>query len=358
MVKSLLPEKPVVLIMAGGKGERFWPRSRESSPKQLQKVYSNQTLLRETINRALTLTDITRIYIGTNTELKKAILKTEKKFPPQNFIIEPEGKNTAPIVALASLFFQRKYGNPVQVVLSADAFIQPEKEFTKTIREAILCAENNLMLLGIRPNRPETGYGYISAGASLDTGGFKVKGFYEKPDLKTALKYIKRKNFYWNPGIFIWRTEVILTEFEKYAPYILNPLKKAFPFQTKGELEAIFKRLPSEPVDISILEKSSSILMMKASFDWDDVGSWLSLERVLPGDDAGNFHIGQGVFHFKSKGNISSVKKQMLVFLGVEDMIVVEEDDLLFLASKTGVKDIKQLIAEFRKNKALQKYLK
>lgn len=343
--------------MAGGKGERFWPRSRESSPKQLQKVYSDKTLLRETIDRALLITDISRIYIGTNLELRKAILKTEKNFPSQNFIIEPEGKNTAPIVALASLFFQKKYGNPIQVVLSADAFIHPEKEFTNVIKEGIRCAEENLVLLGIHPNRPETGYGYILAGSPLEAGGFKVKGFYEKPDYKTATKYIKKKNFYWNPGIFIWRTEKILSEFEKYAPYILKPLRSAFPFQTKGELASIFKRLPSEPIDIAIMEKSSSIVMVKATFNWDDVGSWLSLERVLEGDDHENYHIGGGVYHFKSRRNISSVQKQ-LVFLGVEDMIVVEEEDIIFLASKNGVKDIKQLLSEFRKNKSLQKYLK
>ncbi|MCB1178939.1 MAG: mannose-1-phosphate guanylyltransferase [Leptospiraceae bacterium] len=344
--------------MAGGKGERFWPRSRESMPKQLQKVYSNKTLLRETIDRALTITDISRIFIGTNAELKKSILKTEPKFPSKNFIIEPEGKNTAPIIALASLFFRKRFGNPVQVVLSADAFISPIKEFTKNIKDAIHLAENNLVLLGIRPNRPETGYGYISSGKMNPSGGIKVLGFYEKPDHKTALKYVKRKNFFWNPGIFVWKTDLIISEFEKFAPYIINPLAKSYPYKSKEELKNIFKRLPSEPVDIAIMEKSSSIEMVKASFTWDDVGSWISLERVLKGDAKENYHIGKQSFHFKSSGNISSIKKDLVVFLGVEDLIVVEEDDLIFLASKKGFGDIKNLLSEFRKNKSLQKYLK
>ncbi|PKA06186.1 sugar phosphate nucleotidyltransferase, partial [Leptospira ellisii] len=148
-------EKPVVLIMAGGKGERFWPRSRVSTPKQLQKVYSNKTLLKETLDRALTITSIDRIYIGTNASLRKSILAQEKNFPEKNFIIEPEGKNTAPIIALASLYFREKYGDPVQVVLSADAWINPVKEFTKTISKALAQVENHLVLLGIKPNRPE-----------------------------------------------------------------------------------------------------------------------------------------------------------------------------------------------------------
>ncbi len=346
-----------MLILAGGKGERFWPRSRESSPKQLQKVYSQKTLLRETIDRALTITDLSRIYIGTNSFLKKAILKMETRFPKENFILEPEGKNTAPIIALASLFFEKKFGDPIQVVLSADAYVNPLSEFTTNIQESILVASESLVLLGAKPNRPETGYGYLSVG-SAQGNGFKVKSFHEKPDLKNAIKFIKKKNFYWNPGIFVWRTSVILSEFEKYAPYILNPLKKSFPFSKKEELNSVFKLLPSEAIDTAIMEKSTKIFMVKATFQWDDVGSWLSLERVMQGDSKNNFAIGKRSFHFKSTGNISLTKKAMIVFLGVDDLILVEEEDVLLISSKKGIADIKLLLAEFKKNKDLQKYLK
>jgi mannose-1-phosphate guanylyltransferase len=350
-------EKPVVLIMAGGKGERFWPRSRVSTPKQLQKVYSNKTLLRETIDRALTITSLDRIYIGTNASLKKSILQLEKSFPEKNFIIEPEGKNTAPIIALASLYFQKKYDNPIQVVLSADAYINPIKEFTKTLKLAIQEAkDDSLVLLGIRPNRPETGYGYIASGKILKSS-YKVQGFFEKPDHKLALKYIKKKNFYWNPGIFVWKTDFILQELEKYAPYLLKPLKSKFPFANFGELSSAFKLLPSEAIDTAIMEKSSSIKMVKASFEWDDVGSWLSLERITDGDTNSNHHIGKSSFYHKSKGNISSIKKELVCFLGVDDLVVVEEDDVLFIASKTGLKDIKNLLSELKKNQNFKKYL-
>ena len=349
-------DKPVVLIMAGGKGERFWPRSRASTPKQLQKVYSNKTLLKETIDRALTLTSIDRIFIGTNAALKKSILQLEKGFPEKNFILEPEGKNTAPIVALASLYFKQKFGNPTQIVLSADAFINPVNEFTKTMKLAIQEAEENLVLLGIKPVRPETGYGYIATGKPTKHG-MEVKGFFEKPDFKVAVKYLKKKNFYWNPGIFIWKTDFILSEFAKHAHYILTPLKNKFPFANFGELSAAFKLLPSEAIDTAIMEKSSLIRMVKASFDWDDVGSWLSLERVLKGDVNGNHHTGKGSFHFHAKGNISSTQKELVTFLGVEDLIVVEEDDVLFISSKSGIKDIKLLLSELKKNRSLQKYL-
>ncbi|MDV6236840.1 mannose-1-phosphate guanylyltransferase [Leptospira ellisii] len=348
-------EKPVVLIMAGGKGERFWPRSRVSTPKQLQKVYSNKTLLKETLDRALTITSIDRIYIGTNASLRKSILAQEKNFPEKNFIIEPEGKNTAPIIALASLYFREKYGDPVQVVLSADAWINPVKEFTKTISKALAQVENHLVLLGIKPNRPEVGYGYIESGKATD-GCFAVKSFYEKPDVKTALQYIKKKNFYWNPGIFLWKTSTILEELNTHSPKILKPLEDRFPFKKAGELNDAFKILVSEAIDTAIMEKSSRIRMVEASFGWDDVGSWNSLERVMPGDASGNRHMGKEILFYKASGNITQTRKEFTAVLGVSDLIVVEEEDVLFISSKTGVGDIKNLVAELRKNKTLQKY--
>lgn len=350
-------EEPIVLILAGGKGERFWPKSRANTPKQLKKVYSNKTLLRETVNRALTITKAERIFIGTNTELKKKILELEPEIIPKaNFIIEPEGKNTAPIIALASLYFQEKFGDPVQIVLSADAYIHPLKEFTKTIKLAIEQAANKLVLLGIKPNRPETGYGYISTGKSI-LNGYEVKGFFEKPDTRTASKYIKKENFYWNPGIFIWKTSIILTEFEKYAPYILTPLLSDKTFKNQKKLKSAFKLLPSEAIDTAIMEKSNNTNMIKATFSWDDVGSWISLERVIPGDEEENHHTGKKTFYFKSKRNISSTQKDLVVFLGVNDLIVVEEDDVLLISSKKSIGDIKSLLANIKQNKSLQKYI-
>ncbi|EQA44528.1 nucleotidyl transferase [Leptospira broomii serovar Hurstbridge str. 5399] len=348
-------EKPVVLIMAGGKGERFWPRSRISTPKQLQKVYSKNTLLKETLNRALSITSLDRIFIGTNPTLKKAILAQERNFPEKNFIIEPEGKNTAPIIALASLYFREMFGDPVQVVLSADAWVSSDREFTKTIQKAIHETKDHLVLLGIKPNRPEVGYGYISSGKPTKHG-FEVKAFFEKPDTKTALKYIKKSNFYWNPGIFIWKTSLILEEFSSLAPRILKPLQDRFPFKKAGELGEAFRLLPSEPVDIAIMEKSSKIRMVEASFGWDDVGSWLSLERVLPGDSQGNRHIGKDILFFKSSNNVTQTRKEFTALLGVQNLVVVEEEDVLFIASKEGIGEIKTLVAEIRKNKGLQKY--
>lgn len=350
-------DKPIVLILAGGKGERFWPRSRTHSPKQLKSIYSKKSLLKETIQRALTITNLENIYIGTNAVLKKAILDQEKEFPKENFIIEPEGKNTAPIIALASLYFQRKFHDPIQVVLSSDAYISPIQEFKKNILVGIQeAAKGNLVLLGVPPTRPETGYGYISVHKETN-GIYEVKKFVEKPNLKDALKYIKKSNFYWNPGIFIWKTSTILKELERHAPEVYLPLKVRFPFKNLGDLSDAYKILPSLPIDIAVLEKSNSIRMVRASFQWDDVGSWLSLERILPERNNHCYHQGKEVFYFNSKEIISSVSKDLVVFMNVQDLVVVEEEDVLMVASKSNIGDIKNMLAEIRKNPSLQKYL-
>ncbi len=355
-------EKPVVLIMAGGKGERFWPRSREKSPKQLQKVYSHRTLLEETLVRARGITDSSRIFIGCNGSLKKAILASHKGIKPENFVVEPEGRNTAPIVALAALQLERKFPGSVQVVMSADHFISPVQEFKKTITRAYRAArEGWLVTLGVPPSRPETGYGYIEAGkemAGLDARS--IHSFVEKPDLNRAMKYIKRENYYWNSGIFIWSGETILSEFRQHAPEILDPLEKSY--RSTAALKKSFQKIPSQPVDIAILEKSKKIAMVPATFTWDDVGSWLSLERISRADRDGNILSpveGKGeLFVHDATGNIVSSSHKLVAMLGVHDLILVEDDGVLFVSSRSSVSEIKSMMGRMRENPSLQKYLK
>ena len=356
-----MASKPLVLIMAGGKGERFWPRSRETCPKQLQKVYSDKTLLQETIDRARTITDLNSIYVGCNAALKKAILKTHK-LPASNFIVEPEGRNTAPIIALAALHFEKKFPGRTHIVLSADHYIAPPEEFKKTIQMAIACADKGfLVTLGVKPTRPDIGYGYIAAGGPLwDTGASTIKSFVEKPDLKKATSYFKKSNYYWNSGIFIWNGPVILEEFREHAAEIIGPLEKSF--RSPSKLKTSFSKIPKDPVDVAILEKSRRIAMVPATFTWDDVGSWLSLERIVPADEEGNVLVRGDkkaeLYAKNSRGNIVLSSKKLVSLLGVEDVIIVEEDDLLFVSSRKGVGEIKELIGEFRQNKTLQKYLR
>jgi len=347
--------------MAGGRGERFWPRSTEKCPKQLQKVYSNKTLLEETIARAETVTDRSHIFVGCNDKLKKAILKTHKILKPANFIVEPEGRNTAPIIALAALHFEKKFPGHPHIVLSADHFITPLSEFRHTIKEALTVAEDGwLVTLGVKPNRPDTNYGYIATGTEMEvTGAHKIDSFVEKPDQDRAIEYFKKDNYFWNSGIFIWKGSTILDEFSTHAPAILDPLKSSY--HSPSELKKNFMKVPSEPVDIAILEKSKRIAMVRASFTWDDVGSWMSLERIVEGDVGGNVLVPSDVkSHLVARDsfrNILLTKRRLVALLGVSDTVIVEEGDVLFVSSREAIGKIKSMLGELRKNPSLQKYL-
>ena len=356
---------PVVLIMAGGRGERFWPRSTVQNPKQLQKVYSDRTLLQETFERARNLTDPSRIFVGCNPALKQAILDSHSEFGPDQFVVEPQGRNTAPIVALAALQLERRFPGAVQIVLSADHYIAPPDEWQATMRRAVAVAEAGwLVTLGVRPSRPETGYGYIAVGQALDSvpdsGAFQIESFVEKPDLARARDYFHRDNFYWNSGIFIWSGPRIIEEFKAHAPAILEPLEQDEAFADDSRLATVFPTLPEEPVDIAIMEKSSSIAMIPASFTWDDVGSWLSLERIVEADPTGNVLVGQDGTKLVARGatgNIVVVGHKLVALQGVENLILVERDDVLYVANRDSVGEIKSLLAEMRKNPSLQNHL-
>lgn len=347
-------KKPVVLIMAGGKGERFWPRSTASYPKQLHAVYSAKSLLQETIDRAKLITDKSRIYIGCNAVLKKAVLKTHT-FPEENFIVEPEGKNTAPIIALAALEFEKRFPGAIHVILSADHFISTGTEFKSTVKKAIEAAQADaLVTIGIRPSRPETGYGYIRAKKTKNAIK-PIEEFVEKPDLNVALQYIRKGNYLWNTGIFVWKGSAIIEQFQIHAEHIMGPIRSA----GKSGLKKVFAALPSEPVDIAIMEKAENCAVVEAEFTWDDVGSWTALERIVASRQQGNVLVGKSNFtSLNASSNVVATDRNLVALLGVNDLIIVETDDVLFVTSKEGVSGIKSLLGQMRENPTLQKYLK
>jgi len=350
--------KPIVIIMAGGKGERFWPRSTKAIPKQLQKVYSNRTLLDETWARALSITSSQNIYIGCNAHLRDAIIKTHPEIKKHNFIIEPEGKNTAPILALAAVQLNQEHPEAVQIILSADHFIQPLHEFAATAQKMVNWAQKgNIVTIGVPPARPETGYGYIEAGERHADGAHEISSFKEKPSAHQAGEFLSQGGFFWNAGIFAWKGSVIVDEFQKHAPEILEPIARAF--GNDGEMKKAFHHLHGTPIDIAILEKSKRVVMVPATFQWDDVGSWLSLPRILKADDAGNINVSErGVITANdAERNIVLADKKLIALLGVKDLIVVETDDVLFVADEKSIGRIKELLQHMNQNSSLQKHL-
>lgn len=353
----------IVLIMAGGKGERFWPKSTEKKPKQLQKIYSHKTLLEETYERAKLITDIKKIFIGCNEELKKQIIKSSKIKKTQ-FVIEPIGRNTAPIIALATLQLEEKYKNAIYVVLSADHYISPKEEFQKTIKKAIQIAEKGyLVTCGVIPSRPEIGYGYIQKGQAIEENIYEVNQFHEKPELSKALEYIK-KGFYWNSGIFIWSGNSIIQEFEKNAPEIWNPIKENY--KKYSNLKEVFPSIPDKPIDIAIMEKAKKIAVVESSFVWDDVGTWLSLERIYNSnpqytDEKQNIILIPKKANFYSSDSFSNIisgeSEKLFSLLGVENLIIVETKDVIFISRKDKIDSIKTMLKEMKSNENLKKYL-
>jgi mannose-1-phosphate guanylyltransferase len=343
--------KPFVLIMAGGKGERFWPRSTRAFPKQLHKIYSNKTLLQETIDRALLITDRSHIFVGCNPALKKAVLQSHD-VPAENFILEPTGRNTAPIIALAALHFQRQETNSSMIVLSADHFIETHAQFKATLEQALAMAElGRLVTIGVRPNRPEIGYGYLKRGEPVGAG-YSIEAFVEKPDPARAMEYLKSGQHFWNSGIFIWNTALILEQFRAHAPSIIGPLEKSFP-----DIDSVFAELPDLPVDIAIMEKSNCVGMVDALFVWDDVGSWQALERVIPAEE-GNVHSGNArLAVLDSSDNIIVSDRGLVALLGLKNHIVVDGEGILFVADRNRIDGIKELLAILKKNPSLQEYL-
>ncbi len=365
-IKTPSKKKEVlVIILAGGVGERFWPRSGKKHPKQLHKIHSSKTLLEETLLRARAITKNNHIFIACNSHLSKIILKTHKSIRPENFILEPEGRNTAPIIALVALILEKKYPHAIHVILSADHYISSLSSFIKNIKKAIESATSDqLITLGITPTRPETQYGYIEIKDIIHSNGAplspqKILSFKEKPDFITAKEYFQNGHFLWNSGIFIWKGKTILEEFEKHAPNILIPLKQML---EKKTLKTHFHKLPKTPIDIAILENSKRIMVVPANFQWDDLGSWNSLERVLPKDKNGNIFFAplSQSSHFielEARENIIASQRGLVALLGVEDMVVVQEGEILFIAHRKALDKIKVLLASIKANPSLQKYV-
>ena len=358
-------EKPVVLILAGGKGERFWPRSGKKHPKYLQKIYSSKTLLEETLDRALLVTSKDRIFIGCSLHCQEAICKTHPEIPKETFIIEPCRRSTAPMIALASLFFEKRFPKAVHVVMPADHYIARPDVFADTIHEAVRAARKEFLItLGISPKRPETQYGYIHAGEKIsETEARAVFLFKEKPDKSTAEKYLAAGSYFWNSGIFVWSGNLILQELSRHAPEIFTPLSSSFRFSSwerSKDFRFAFANVPALSIDVAVMEKSKKAAVVPARFHWDDLGSWMSLERILDCDTNGNTLFSSQNTHFVGLGgggNIVAVDDGLVALLDMEDIIVVQERGVLFVVKKSSVSRIKELLKHIRENTSLRKYL-
>jgi mannose-1-phosphate guanylyltransferase / mannose-6-phosphate isomerase len=354
------------VIMAGGAGTRFWPLSRESSPKQMLKIVGEDTMIRQTIKRLLGFVPNENISIVTSEKLKFDLsihleeLKNGKG--RLKILTEPFGRNTAPAIGLAAVYLKKTKTDPIMIVLPADHSILSEDIFIETLKTAIQCAEEGwLVTLGIKPSRPETGYGYIKAGGRVrgakGTGVpfvvKKVERFTEKPDAKTAQKYLKDSNYLWNSGIFVWNTSVILEEIKKYVPALykgLLKIEKALGTEDERKIiEEVYSELNSVSIDYAVLEKSNNVMVVPADIGWSDVGSWAALDEALAHDEKGNIIKGN-VIDFESRDSIVFSGNRLVATIGLKDMVVVDTADATLVCCKENAQDVKKVVDELKKH--------
>lgn len=352
------------VIMAGGRGERFWPESRTAKPKQFLTLVGDRSLIQQSYDRILPLIPAENIFIVLGKQhlaLAKAQLP---EIPPENFLVEPEGRNTAPCIGLAAIHIRRRDPEGVMLVSPSDHMIMGNTDYHQCLEKAFHWAvkENCLVTIGIKPSRPETGYGYIEReDTGLDTGPsvFSVRRFVEKPDSERAWEFVQAGCFYWNSGIFIWKAQVILERIKEHIPELAAGLDRIDPSignqQYDKMLGEVFPKLPSISVDYGIMEKSPGILMVQGDFGWDDLGSWGALDRIALRDERGMKIQGDFVGYDNDDCLIYG-QEGLIAALGVQNLIIVRAGEVVMVCDKDRTQEVKELV-RLCKEKHLEQYL-
>lgn len=352
--------KIVAVIMAGGRGERFWPKSRRNMPKQFLSLTSDgKTMIQHTTDRIKDLVNIDDIFIITNKNYKNLVLNQLPEINPQNIILEPASRNTAPCIGLVSTYIRYRYEDEdtVMIVLPSDHLIKYNEIFIDTLKKAVDIAieDRNMVTIGITPSYPETGYGYINFGYNENdkkySGAYKVNKFVEKPDLEKAKEYLSSGKYLWNSGMFVWKTSTILNSFEEYLPKVYQGLTRiGNSLGTKEENEVLnreFTNFEAQSIDYGIMEKYKQIYTVPGSFGWDDVGSWLALERTFQSNEEGNIVEGN-VITVNVKDSIIQAKDKLIATVGLKDIIIIDTEDSILICNKKDVQDVKKVIENLK----------
>ncbi len=373
-----------ILIMAGGSGERFWPLSTKERPKQLLRLIDEEkSLIRMTVDRVLPMVPANRIFIGTNAVQAKTVLEELPMLPAGNVIIEPSFKDTAAAIGFGCIEIERKFPDSMLIVLASDHLIKDEGDFRLHLKKAVEVAEREeaIVTLGIKPDRPETGYGYLETGADADLvaeGGSGADGsleveeglvgctigvptrvlrFCEKPALETALEYVKSGRFLWNSGMFIFKVSTIMSAFAELLPAHWTVLKEIEELEIateRGEntanerdekLKLLFEKFVKISIDFGIMEKFKNTYVIPVDFGWSDIGSYPALADVFPANENGTTVKGASIKEFNSGGNIViGTTGKTIALLGVHDMVVVETADAILVCTKAEAQNIKKIL--------------
>jgi len=334
-----------VVVLAGGIGSRFWPVSTPERPKQLLPLASDQPLIADTIERARSLVPDARIRVLAGEHLARPFASVLTDFPEDGYWIEPRARGTAPVLTWAAHKLTGIDPEAVMVSLHADHLIRPLEAFRDSVEAAVAVArrESALVCIGVPPNRIETGYGHVEPGEALGgtTGvrAYRVRAFHEKPDHATARKYVER-GYLWNTGIFVWKASVLLDEIERHAPEV-----SAHTHLLEENPDSFFDVVPVSVIDRAVMERSDRVATVRATFTWDDVGSWEALSRTRAADESGNVSVGAARV-VDSNGNVVFSEEGEVVLFGVDDLVVVRTADRTLVLPRSRAADLKTLLGE------------
>lgn len=354
------------VVLAGGRGERFWPLSRRDRPKQLLTLLGDRTMLETTLSRLSPLVPIERTLIVTHRGLAEDVRASARGLPPEQILAEETGRNTAPAIALACLWIAHRDPGAVVLVTPSDHHIERSDVFNKAVRLAfeVAAQEDLLLTFAVRPTRPETGYGYIEIGRHLPAGPsrsvFAVASFQEKPPLRTAKRFLREGRYFWNSGMFVFRAGVLLKAVGEHLPPLAAALEKVRPhLGTAREAQAVrdfYLGVDPISIDYGVFEKAGNVAAVKADFGWDDLGTLASLERVQEPDAGGNTRRGQ-VFVLEAKDSILVSEGGLLAAFGVRDLVIVHTPDVTLVMPRERASDLKKVVDALRDTPEGKEYL-
>ena len=348
------------LIMAGGRGTRFWPLSTDEKPKQFLNLIGDETMIQMTVNRIKPSIPLERIFVCTGRKYVDLVKEQLPELPERNIIIEPEGRNTAPCIALSALIIERYYKNAKMVVLPADHLIKYEGKFRKVLAKAEEFVDLNkkaILTLGMEPSRPETGYGYIKCAQQVYSSDNvvvkKVEKFVEKPNMQKAKEYLADGSYLWNGGMFVWNCSNIIEQIKKYSPDTYEALNKISSVEEKNIQSFIdenYKNTEATSIDYAVLEKSEDVYVIPSDFGWDDVGNWEAIERYREKDPFGNILMGLATVDKDGEDNLIVATNTVVIIDGLNGVYVIENDGKIIVGNKKNIAHIKELKELIREN--------
>jgi mannose-1-phosphate guanylyltransferase len=352
-----VPADTHVAILAGGEGTRLWPLSRSSRPKQLLQLSGQRTLIQRTVDRLLPLVEPERILIVTEQSHAHDLRAQLPELPDSSIVVEPSRRGTAAALLLAALHVKDRAPHATWASVHSDAFITDDDEFRRTLAAALEAASagEHLVTTGIEPRFPSTSYGYIQRGEELrKVQGFplnRVVRFVEKPDQATAEAYVRSGEYLWNPGVFVWNNGTLLEAFALHQPALYAVLTSA----PLADIDRVYPSAPRETIDVGIMEPAANVATIPAHFGWSDIGSWGELWELMPRDDDGNVALGAGrVLSADSRGNLVFAEGRAVALVGVDDLVVVETTDAVFVCPRGRSEDVRQIVRQLQAERATE----